>query len=158
MSNANSCANQDQGKKIFIVHGHDEFALQDVRDYVSGLGLVPIILNEQPSRGRTIIERIEDFKDVSFAIIMYTPCDIGKSAKSSGKCQYRARQNVVFEHGYFTGLLGRDKVAFLVMKDVERPSDTDGLLYIPFSTNNHWKNKLKKELLEASVITVEKEQ
>lgn len=152
MSNTKKGSSQDTPGKVFIVHGHDEIALQEVRDYLTSIGLEPIILSEQPGRGRTIIERIEEFRDISFAIILYTSCDIGKAAKAKGDCKPRARQNVIFEHGFFTGRLGRDKVAFLVQKDIERPSDTDGLLYIPFSTNNHWKTKLRKELLEASII------
>ena len=142
-----------QKPRVFSVHGHDEQALHQVRDYVNELGLTPIILGEQPGRGRTIIERIEEFDDVFYAIILYTPYDKGRAAKGEWKYKDRARQNVVFEHGYFTGVLGRDRVAFLVKKDVQKPSDTDGLIYIPFNTNNQWRNELRSELLEVGLIT-----
>ena len=137
---------------VFLVHGHDEQALKQVKDYLKDLNLVPIILKEQPKNGKTIIEKIEEFNNVSYAVILYTPCDEGKAIKRAKVYNKRARQNVVFEHGFFVGKLGRDKVAVLVKPDVERPSDIDGVLYISFGKNNHWKNELKRELQASGLI------
>ncbi len=152
MSRDSARANQEQGNRVFIVHGHDEHALQDVKEFVSSLGLTPIILAQQAGRGRTIIERIEEFRDVQYAVILYTPCDKGKAIKRERTYKKRARQNVVFEHGFFTGVLGRENVAVLLKTGVQKPSDIDGVLYIPFGANNHWKTKLEQELKAALLI------
>jgi predicted nucleotide-binding protein len=92
--------------KVFIVHGHDELAKEQIARFVSQVGLEPIILHEQASSSRTIIEKIEKYAaQVCFAVVLYTPCDQG--SKNGDRNQLpRARQNVVFEHGYFIGRIG----------------------------------------------------
>ena len=47
---------------------------------------------------------------------------------------YRCRQNVVLEMGMLLAKLGRDNVAILQKNPsiTERPSDIQGLVYIPF--------------------------
>lgn len=50
-----------QARKVFVVHGHDEAALQTVARFLEQLGLEPIILSEQPDAGRTIIEKFEAY-------------------------------------------------------------------------------------------------
>jgi len=124
--------------KVFIVHGHDSGSKNEVARLIAQLNLEPIILHEQPNMGMTIIEKIEDNSDVGFAIILYTPCDEGKP-KGTDEYRERARQNVVFEHGYFSGLLGRNRVCALVRDSVEIPSDLNGIVYIPMDTNGAWK-------------------
>ncbi|MBS1525004.1 MAG: nucleotide-binding protein, partial [Bacteroidetes bacterium] len=59
---------------------------------------------------------------------------------------YRARQNVILELGYFFGKLGRRKVCALCSSDIELPSDISGILHIPLDTHGAWKSKLAKEL------------
>ena len=86
--------------KIFIVHGRDDEAKTKTARFIEKLGFTAIILHEQSNSGKTIIEKIEEHTDdVGFAIILYTPCDIGGLADSSSQ-KARARQYVVFEHGY----------------------------------------------------------
>lgn len=131
--------------QVFIVHGHDELVKLDMSNFISSLGLEPIILHQQASSGRTIIEKIEAYSNVGFAIVLYTPCDVGsKVGELTGK--YRARQNVVFEHGYLIGKLGREKVAAVVKGDVETPNDISGVVYINFDDNQAWKNELITEM------------
>lgn len=138
---------ETNSKNIFIVHGHDKEMKLEVKDYVSSdLDLNPIVLNDLPNQGRTIIEKFEFYsKSAKFAIILLSPDDVG--GKDMGSLQKRARQNVLFEFGYFVSMLGRDKVFALLKDEVEKPSDIDGVLYIPF--NNDWKFNLLKELKEA---------
>ena len=96
--------------------------------------LDPIILDQQASAGQTIIEKLEEYgSDVGYAIILATPDDEGK-AKSETVYKSRVRQNVVLELGMFLSKLGREKVAILLKEasDFERPSDIQGLIYIPF--------------------------
>lgn len=136
--------------KVFIVHGHDDAIKYDVSNFLRKVGLEPIILHEQANQGKTIIEKIEkECADVGYGIVLYTPCDKGGTAEMSpNDMQYRARQNVVFEHGYLIGKLGRKKVCALVEGDIEKPSDIDGVLYIPYQAGM-WELAVGKELRSA---------
>ncbi|WP_394189390.1 TIR domain-containing protein [Paenisporosarcina quisquiliarum] len=131
--------------KVFIVHGHDNLAKQETARFVESLGLKAIILHEQASGGNTIIEKIEAYSNVGFAIILYTPCDLGKS-KDDKELNSRARQNVVFEHGYLMGKIGRNNVCALVKSQVEKPNDISGVVYVEMDDNGYWKNMLIKEM------------
>ena len=132
--------------KVFIVHGHNEAVKENVARFVEHLKLKPIILHEQADKGRTIIEKFEaNSEDVSFAIVLLTADDSGKANKESDFKQ-RARQNVIFEMGYFIGMLSRSHVFMLLEKGVEKPSDLDGIVYTSLSED--WKSKLFKELKE----------
>ncbi|GAB5537778.1 MAG: hypothetical protein Rubg2KO_40270 [Rubricoccaceae bacterium] len=138
-----------QGNSVFIVHGHDEAMKQSVARTIEKLGLDPIILHERPSQGRTIIEKFSDHADVHFAVVLLSPDDIGYARDSKpDKPTYRARQNVIFELGYFIGRLGRDRVLALhkTTEDFEMPSDYSGVLFVPFDTAARWQFDLAKEM------------
>jgi len=135
--------------KVFIVHGHDEAALHGLARFVEKLGLEAIILKEKPNQGRTIIEKFEDAaRDVGFAIVLFTPDD---EAIHAGQSSQRARQNVVFELGYFSGVLGRGKVCLLRKGDVEIPSDLYGVIYTDMDGAEGWKQRLVMELKAAQM-------
>ncbi len=136
--------------KVFIVHGHDRGLKEAVARFLTHIGLEPIILHEQPNQGRTIIEKFQDYADVSYAIALFTPDDVGANVRTPEALQARARQNVIFEFGYFIGKLGRKYTCALVMKGVERPSDYDGVLYIPVDESERWRFDLVKELKAVS--------
>ncbi len=132
--------------KIFIVHGHDNEIKQIVARTLTQIKLEPIILHEQADQGRTIIEKFEqNSSEVNFAIILLTADDIGKAEKETDY-KSRARQNVVFEMGYFIGKLGRKKVFLLLENGVDKPGDLDGIVYVPIDNADGWKLKLVKEL------------
>lgn len=132
-------------KNVFVVHGHDEGATMTVARFLENIGLNPIILDEKADGGRTIIEKIEHYTDVDYAIILYTPCDVGK-AKDESEYKKRARQNVVFEHGYLIGKLGRERVCALVKDNVETPGDIDGIVYKNMDPNKGWIQEIIKEM------------
>jgi predicted nucleotide-binding protein len=133
--------------RVFLVHGQDDLAKTECARFIEQLGYEPIILHEQPSSGKTIIEKIEEFSNVGFGIVLYTPCDIGaKSSSSAPDLQPRARQNVVFEHGFLNGKLGRHNVCALVKGKLETPNDISGIVYIPMDDNGAWKIDLAKEM------------
>lgn len=69
--------------KVFIVHGHDNLVKLEVERFLTKLNITPIILHEQPSEGKTIIEKIEKYSDVGFGVVLYTPCDHGSSVKET---------------------------------------------------------------------------
>lgn len=130
--------------RIFIVHGHNDGIKYEVAQTLNKLGLTPIILHEQVSENKTIIEKIENFSDVKFAIIILSDDDHGNSKKST-ELNPRARQNVVFEMGYFMGILGRKNVCCIVNNgDLEKPSDINGIVYLNY--NGNWLLDLTKEL------------
>lgn len=137
--------------KVFIVHGHDNLAKEETARFVESLGLKAIILHEQASSGNTIIEKIEKHSNVGFAIVLYTPCDLGK-AKNDQELNERARQNVIFEHGYLMGKIGRNNVCALVKSQVEKPNDISGVVYVEMDTNGAWKNSLIKEMISSGYV------
>ncbi|MFV3010997.1 TIR domain-containing protein [Clostridium botulinum] len=132
--------------KIFIVHGHDELALEQVINFIKDIRLEPIVLKNQANLGNTIIEKIEEYSDVGFAIVLYTPCDIGASTKDKDTVNKRARQNVVFEHGYLIGKLGRKNVCALVKGDVEKPNDISGLVYVELDNQKAWRFNIARDM------------
>ena len=135
-------------RKIFIVHGRDNEAKQEVGRFIEDLGLEAIILHEQASSGMTIIEKIEHYSnDADFALILYTPCDHGRGAHElNHPHKNRARQNVVFEHGYLMAKLGRENVCALVKGDIETPNDISGVVYVILDLPGAWKTEVEKEL------------
>ena len=134
-------------KRIFIVHGHDTALKETVARILEKLDLNPIILHEQKNNGKTIIEKFESNADnCGFAVILLTADDWGYPIeKNDNSKRHRARQNVVFEMGFFMGKLGRDRVFLLLDNDVEKPGDLDGIIYHP-TNNETWKYDLVKEL------------
>lgn len=134
-------------RKVFVVHGHDELPREKVAHFLERLGFEPIILHEQASGGRTVIEKIEAHGDVGFAVVLLTPDDEG--CKKGDSAQPRARQNVILELGYFLGRLKRNRVCALKVGNVEIPSDFGGVVYVPFDDSDRWKEALGKELEEA---------
>ena len=142
---------QPPGNKVFVVHGHDNEALQSVARLLSRLKLDPIVLHEQASGGRTIIEKLEHYGDVGFAVILLTPDDVGAAKADSSDLKARARQNVVLELGYFVGRLGRDRVCALHRSNIELPSDILGVVYVELDPGGGWHLTLAREIKAAGL-------
>lgn len=139
-------------RSVFIVHGHDNSTKVDVARTVHLLtGENPIILHEKPNQGRTLIEKFEGHAaEAGFVVVLATADDVGRT-KSADEDRPRARQNVVFEWGFFVGALGRDKVAVVYEEGVELPSDILGVAYIPLGTGDQWKHDLAREMRTAGI-------
>lgn len=142
-----------QKKEVFIVHGRDLDAAEVIARAVEKLGLEAIVLHEKPDEGRTIIEKLEALaKNASFAIVLFTPDDVGALRDQADKrSKPRARQNVIFELGYFIGKLGRERVRSIYKEEVESPSDIDGILYIRMDECGAWRQKLAREMASAGL-------
>lgn len=136
---------------IFVVHGHDNEMKQAVARTVEKLGLGAVILHEKPNRGQTLIEKIERFSTVGFAVVLLSPDDIGYSqTKGPDTAKPRARQNVILELGYFAAKLGRENVVALYKGEIELPSDYDGVLYTRYDGDSGaWRSELVAELKES---------
>jgi predicted nucleotide-binding protein len=132
---------------IFLVHGHSDVTVHHVvRVLREATGRAVTVLREMPSGGRVVLEKFEEHAaSAAYAVVLLTADDEGH-AKTDSDSKPRARQNVVFELGFFFAQLGRKRVAVLRDPEVEKPSDLDGLVYIEIDPNEAWKHKLIKEL------------
>jgi predicted nucleotide-binding protein len=142
--------------KVFVVHGHNEAAKLDVARFLEKLDLDAIILHERSDFGQTIIEKFETNADVGFAVVLLTPDDVGASkadfdSKKSAALKQRARQNVIFELGFFMGKLGRQRVRALMKGDVDILSDIQGVIYTPMDSHGAWRFKLAKEMKDSGI-------
>lgn len=135
--------------RVFVVHGRDHGTRDSVARLLEKLGLETVILQEQPDEGLTIIEKFEKNAQGDFVVALFTPDDIG--GLSNGELQSRARQNVIFELGYFVGKFGRNSVRALVKGNVEIPSDYLGVLLIALDEHEDWQMKLIREMKSAGL-------
>jgi predicted nucleotide-binding protein len=134
---------------VFIIHGRSAGGFRDsVARFIEQLGLSPIILADQASEGRTLIEKFEaSALDVGYAIALLTPEDSAYGPDDEPPPRpNRARQNVILELGYFMASLGRKNVVALRQEGLEVPTDILGIVYIPLDDAGAWKTLLAREL------------
>src|ERR1051325_1192478 len=131
--------------EVFVVHGHDDIRHR-VANFINELGLRAVMLDARPNRGRTIIEKLEDHANTSFAVVLLTADDEGRK-RNTGDYQPRARQNVILELGYFLARLGRHRVCALHSPGVELPSDIHGVLYVELDPAGAWRYPLYSEMM-----------
>src|SRR6266446_133594 len=148
----NSTPKTKEARKVFVVHGHDDGPREAACRVLEKLGLVPVVLFEQPNEGQTIVEKFEKHaSDADFAVVILTPDDTGYPAGEQMKARSRARQNVVLELGYFAGKLQRRNIVVLHKGEVELPSDYHGVLYVPIDAHGAWKWRLAAEIKKAGI-------
>lgn len=142
-------------RKVFLVHGRNEEATQKVARFLDGLKLEAILLEEQAYEGRSTLEKFAGHSDVGFAVVLITGDDVGrpKDAPPDG-LKPRARQNVIFELGFFLGKLPKGHVCALYENGVELPSNFHGIGYVPYDTAGAWKIRLAHEI-NTSGITID---
>lgn len=162
MAEAPKGLQRSSGRSIFVVHGHDAVAREQLERILMILGLEPMVIQNTGGAGLTLVESLEghigrDYNS-DFGIVLITPDDVGY-AKSKGEtdAQPRARQNVVLELGMLLSSLTRKRVAVLVKGFVELPSDIAGLIYIHF--NEHVREAVPKlvDRLQAAGFKLEPE-
>lgn len=138
-------------KAVFIVHGHDQ-RRHEVEVLLRKLDLQVTILADQPSKGKTVVEKLEEYSNCAFAVVLVTGDDEGRlAATASAPLRPRARQNVILELGYFMGKIGRDRVCALYEPGVEIPSDYAGVVFVELDPAGAWHFKLGKELKAAGL-------
>ena len=145
--------NEETRRKVFISHGHDEEAITTVAEFVENLGLKVTVLDEQPNNDLTVIDSLEKYADdTGFAIALLTPDDVGALKDEAGRqLNPRARQNVIFELGYFIGKLNPNQVCLLYKEGVELPSGIRDVAYVPMDGADAWKLKLSQEMQNAGL-------
>ena len=150
-------------ESVFIVHGHDKIFLDVVEGYVKNLGIEPIVLTRIGGQAQSLFQKFLQWtSNTKFAIVLLTSDDMGASriqyeADGVGNraLQFRARQNVILELGFFYGYLGWEQVFVLYKKpdkvfpNFERPSDLDGVIFEQVDETGKWMDYLRDQLLEA---------
>lgn len=142
--------------KVFIVHGRDVGIRAQVEAFLRRLKLEPIILQDMPNMGQSLLGKIRTNSGVAYAVVLLTGDDEGRlnvvgNRNALPELKPRARQNVVFELGFFLAQLGDGHVAALCQDGVEIPSDFLGIMYIAWDENGNWQMKLFKELQAAGL-------
>lgn len=154
--------------RVFVVHGHAHNLKNAVARFIDAVGLDAIVLHERPNQGRTIIEKFEnEAARVDLAVVLCTADDLAESAKAAeasgnvdgnislDRLKDRARQNVIFELGYFVAKLGRGRVVLISDAGVELPSDLAGVIY---SARKNWQNELMREMCGTRLYSFTSEQ
>lgn len=132
---------------IFVVHGRDHDARDQLELVLRRLGLSPFVLQVTGGGGDTLIEALERMigksAQSSFGIVLVTPDDVGylKTEKPED-AKPRARQNVIMEMGMLLASLTRKRCAILQRGFVELPSNMGGVITIPF--NDHVREAVPK--------------
>lgn len=135
-----------QRPKVFIVHGRNNEARNEVALLISNLGLQYVVLAEEPGQGQGIMEKLERFTGIDYVVAILTADDVGALKLDAADLKPRARQNVIFELGFFVAALGRKYHAVLYENGVELPSDYTGINYIALDPGGAWKTKLAREI------------
>lgn len=147
---------------VFVVHGHDSKALEQLEEYLTSIGVTPIVLSRQDESPQSLFQKFMSVAaHARFAIVLLSADDYGASRKqyeaqgvADRALQFRARQNVILELGFFYGKLGWENVfvvhqtAEQVFPNFERPSDLDGVVFDSLA-DARWRKKLGARLSAA---------
>ncbi len=149
---------------IFIVHGRDTQFLNDVETHVKSLGITPIVLSKMPNAGQmSLLAKFLKYGQLAeFAIVLISPDDYGvlfdtynTPGVGTQALQFRARQNVILELGFFYGQLGFDKV-FVLFKPSQQPfpyfefpSDIGAIPFDTYDATGNWRLELRSSLKTA---------
>ncbi|WP_439408526.1 TIR domain-containing protein [Bradyrhizobium sp. DASA03076] len=161
-SSAEGQTPQGSPKTVFVVHGHDLEPLTQLEDFLGSVSVEAIVLSRRDESPQSLFQKFMTVAGrARFAIVLLGADDYGASRRqydTSGvgdrALQFRARQNVLLELGFFYGRLGWENV-FVVYKhpdavfpNFERPSDLDGVVFDTFE-DPKWQIKLQARLSAA---------
>lgn len=148
---------------VFVVHGHDQTALSEMETYLTDRGVKSVILSKLGGATQSLLQKfLQTANDARFAIVILSADDFGASraqydAEGVGEraLQFRARQNVILELGFFYGLLGWENVFVLykppdkVFPNFEMPSDIAGAVFESMDAGGNWRASLAGKLTQA---------
>jgi predicted nucleotide-binding protein len=111
-------------RRVFISHGRSK-DWYEVQQYVErDLALRTMELSQEPSQGKTIIEKLESgASQCDSAVIVMS----GDDSDADGAA--RVRENVMHEIGYFHAAYGRSRVVLLHEDGVSVPTNLAGIVY-----------------------------
>ena len=114
-------------RKVFISHGRSKDWYEVQAHVERDLGLSTMELAQEPSKGQTIIEKLEANSDqCDSAVIVMS----GDDADAAG--QAKVRENVMHEIGYFQAKYSRQRVVLLHEEGVSVPTNLAGIVYVPY--------------------------
>jgi hypothetical protein len=139
--------------RVLLIHGHAKDYLE-LQQWLQKEALAdPAVMGQEFTAAQTRPEKFERLADeADAAIALATPDDVA-SAIIRTDIQNRARQNVWVEGGWFWGRLGRNRLLLLVWRDIEIPSNLDGIEHVKYETSvvdPQVQSKLRSFLLQAS--------
>ncbi len=115
--------------KAFISHGKESAALKKLEDFLHNLGILPLIVKEQPSLDKTVPDKVEYYLQQSdFVIILATGDD-----EFEGKLH--PRQNVIHEIG-LAQKTHPGKIIYLLEENTEFPSNISPKVWERFKQRN----------------------
>jgi predicted nucleotide-binding protein len=118
-----------RSRRVFVVHGHDDGLKHQLARMLSELEFEVVILQEVADSGRTLLDKLRsEIDDIGFVFVLFTADDTGASKIEPDVIADRPRQNVVYEHGLFSGLLEPSRVCAIQRGEMELPSDLYGLV------------------------------
>lgn len=144
----------DENKKVFIVHGRNTAMRHQVTSALGRLKIDWSVLESESNGGNTVIEKfLTNAEDCRYAIILFSADDLGKLNNSEEPLKLRTRQNVILELGFFLAKVGRKNLFILheVGKDIESPSDFNGIVSEVLDDFGGWKAKLIKEMKKSGM-------
>jgi predicted nucleotide-binding protein len=154
----------DAADSVFVVHGHDERALQELEAHLTSIGVTPIVLARQSASAQSLFQKFMTLgRRARFAIVLLSADDLGASrlqydqpSVADRALQFRARQNVILELGFFYGLLTFERVFVMaarppVFPNFERPSDLDGVVFESMGDPG-WKARLSAKLQQHGFV------
>lgn len=169
---ATQVANEVRGGKIeetaapdtvFLVHGRDLSLLEEVVSYLEVQGVRTVVLSKISGAEQSLFQKFLKWGgEARFAIVLVSADDLGAvrvqyEYEGGGEkaLQFRARQNVILELGFFYGRLGWENVFALhkpankVFPNFELPSDLGGVVFDQVDPEGNWKELLANRLLAA---------
>jgi hypothetical protein len=121
-----SRAQPETRRSVFIVHRGSPMLTNEITSILQKLGLEGILLEDTPIAAMTIMEKLETYSNVGYAIVVLD------RSLTQDRLLARGWQNIIFEFGYFVGLIGRDRVCCLIQEGVDLPSEIAGIRYLRF--------------------------
>jgi predicted nucleotide-binding protein len=128
-------------RRVFVAYGHEHADRDVLVNIIASHGLMPIYLENNADGSLSIFDAFEKkANECCFAFVLLTPSDAG-AAKKKGlegqaiQLQLRARQNVIFEMGWFLARLGKFRTRLLHRGSLELPSDVIGMAAIEYNSS-----------------------
>ena len=127
-------------RNVFVVHGHDQAAVDDLFSFLSGSGLTPVSWDHAKSMARPGLKTNADVVRAAIEggeaiVVLFTPDEIARrSPHLGGKPdeRYQPRPNVLLETGWAIGEHSK-KTVIVEAGMVNRVSDIDGVQCIRMS-------------------------